>query len=377
MGMVGGGQGAFIGEVHRMAARLDDEYELVAGALSSDAERAMASGRELRLDDERIYTRYEQMASTEAQRADGIDVVSIVTPNFLHYDAATAFLRAGIHVICDKPMTVSMKQANSLIKEVEKSRKIFVVTYNYSGYPMVRQAREMITRGEIGEVRVVQVEYPQSWLMNDLGATGNKQAGWRSDPDKAGPGGCLGDIGTHAYHLAHFVTGLQVTGISADLNSFVDGRQVDDNAHALLRFSNGAKGMLWASQVAAGHDNGLRFRIYGAAGSVSWFQESPNTLTVVYGEGPAQILNRGSAGLGTFATNATRTPAGHPEGFLEAFAQLYRDAAELINASEEGREADLCAELAPTVMDGADGVRFVEAAIESNKSNSAWVKLNS
>ncbi|MCP4927098.1 MAG: Gfo/Idh/MocA family oxidoreductase [Gammaproteobacteria bacterium] len=373
--MVGGGSGAFIGNVHRMAARLDDEYELVAGALSSEPNRALLSGKELRLDNDRIYSSYEQMAASEARRSDGVDVVSIVTPNYLHYDAARTFLQASVHVICDKPITVSLEQAISLVQEVKESGRVFAVTYNYSGYPMVRQAREMIAAGEIGEIRVVQIEYPQAWLTHDLANTGNKQAGWRSDPDKAGPGGCLGDIGTHAYHLLHFVTGLDVSEVAVDLTSFVSGRKLDDNVHSLLRFANGARGMLWASQVAPGHDNGLRLRVYGSKGSIAWFQESPNTLSVSDDGGPIQLLSRGAEGLTEAAVQATRIPSGHPEGFLEAFAQLYRDIAELIRAKEENRQPDSSAQLAPTVIDGVNGMRFIEAALESSQANSAWVKL--
>ena len=322
LGMVGGGQGAFIGEVHRMAARLDDRYQLLAGALSSNPDRARESAAGLGLDPDRSYDDFITMAATESARADGIEAVAIVTPNHLHYAPARAFLEAGIHVICDKPLTSNAEDARTLQQVSQQHDALFAVTYNYSGYPMVRQAREMIASGELGTVRLIQVEYPQDWLSTDLESSGQKQASWRTDPTQAGAGGSLGDIGTHAFHLAEFISGLEVESILADLNSFVAGRLLDDNAQVLLRFAGGARGSLWASQVAVGHENGLRIRIYGEKAGLQWFQEQPNQLRFSpLGEAP-RLLTRGSAVVGDSAAAATRIPGGHPEGFLEAFANL-------------------------------------------------------
>lgn len=373
LGMVGGGEGAFIGEVHRIAARLDDQYEFVSGALCSDPERARASGKALRLAHERSYASYQAMAQAEAQRPDGIDVVSIVTPNNVHYDVAKTFLEAGIHVICDKPLTTELTRARELVSMARATSRVFVVTYNYSGYPMVRQAREMVLAGEIGEIRVIQLEYPQGWLTEKLEETGFKQAVWRTDPARSGPGGCLGDIGTHAYHLAGFVTGLSAVELAADLNTFVEGRRLDDNVHVLLRYENGAKGMLWASQVACGHENGLRLRVYGSKGALGWSQEDPNRLDIARHGQPIQRLTRGGPGAGEAARHATRIPGGHPEGYLEAFAQLYKEAAQLIRLANEGRALDAATVLVPTVEDGARGVKFIEAALESHRANGRWV----
>lgn len=372
LGMVGGGEGAFIGAVHRMASRIDDQYEFVAGALASDPERARASGRTLGLAEDRCYEDYAEMARAEAMRRDRIDVVSIVTPNYLHHRIARCFLDAGFHVVCDKPLTTSLPDALDLVAAVEASDRVFAVTYNYSGYPMARQAREMVAAGEIGDVRVVQVEYAQGWLTDKLEDTGFKQAVWRTDPELSGPAGCLGDIGTHALHLAEFVLGLQVVEVAADLEIFVEGRRLDDNVHVLLRCSNGAKGMLWASQIAPGHENGLRLRVYGSKGALIWSQEDPNYLGFARHGGAPQRLTRAGPGAGRAAAYATRIPGGHPEGYLEAFAQIYKDAAELIRAKQEARQPDPRARLTPTVIDGARGVKFVEAAIESNRANGAW-----
>jgi predicted dehydrogenase len=373
--MVGGGRGAFIGGVHRLCARMDGQYELVAGALSSDPARARESGADLQLAPTRVYTSFAEMAAAEAQRPDGIEVVSIVTPNDSHHAIARAFLDRGIDVICDKPMTTTVEDALDLVQAVRRSGLIFGVTHNYTGYPMVRQARAMIAAGELGTIRVVQVEYVQDWLTTKLEDTGQKQAAWRVDPARAGAGGCLGDIGTHAHNLAGFVTGLAVRELAADLSRFVPGRKLDDNVHILLRFENDARGMLWSSQVAPGNENGLRLRVYGEHAGLEWQQEHPNQLRFAPVGQPPRVLSRGGPNLGSAAALATRIPSGHPEGYLEAFANLYRDLAEQIRARRAQRKPDPAAMLVPTVEDGAHGVKFIHAAVESSAKNAAWVDL--
>jgi predicted dehydrogenase len=373
LGMVGGGQGAFIGGVHRMAARIDDRYELVAGALSSDAARAAASAAELHLAPERSYADYADMARREAARDDGIDVVAIVTPNHLHGRIASAFLDAGIDVICDKPMTTTLAEALALVAKVRETQRLFALTHNYSGYPMVRQAREMVAAGELGELRVIQAEYPQDWLSTDLESTGQKQAAWRVDPAIAGAGGSLGDIGSHAEHLARFISGLELAQVSADLKTFVPGRRLDDNCHVLLRYTNGARGMLWSSQVAPGNENALRVRVYGSKAGLAFSQEHPNKLWFTPLGGQPQLITRGGAGAGAAAARATRIPAGHPEGYLEGFAQLYRDVAEQIQARWEQRAPDPLACWVPNAEDGARGMKFIEAVVESSRSDARWV----
>ncbi|MBI1361124.1 MAG: gfo/Idh/MocA family oxidoreductase [Alphaproteobacteria bacterium] len=372
--MVGGGQGAFIGAVHRMAARLDDKWELTAGVFQSDPKHSREFGRSLGLAEDRCYGDFADMASAEAKRTDRIDAVSIVTPNHLHVPVARVFVAAGLPVICDKPLGISAKDVKALSSAVRRAGIPFIVTHTYSGYPMVRQARAMIEAGELGKIRVVQVEYAQDWLANDLPE--NKQADWRGDPERAGPGGALGDIATHAFHLAEFVTGLKASALSADLSTFVEERKVDDNAHVMLRYVDGAKGMLWASQVAAGEANGLRLRIFGERAGLEWEQETPETLTITKLGHPAHILRRGGPGLSAAAIAATRLPAGHPEGYLEAFAQIYSDAAELIHAHLEVRAPEGFAALAPGVEDGVRGVQFIEAAIQSHAHNSAWTEIS-
>jgi len=359
LGMVGGGRGAFIGGVHRMAARLDDRYELVAGALSSDAARAAASAAELHIAPQRSYADYADMARREAAREDGIDVVAIVTPNHLHGRIASAFLDAGIDVICDKPMTTTLAEALALVAKVRDTQRLFALTHNYSGYPMVRQAREMVAAGELGELRVIQAEYPQDWLSTDLEATGQKQASWRVDPAQAGAGGSLGDIGSHAEHLARFISGLELAQVSADLKTFIPGRRLDDNCHVLLRYTNGARGMLWSSQVAPGNENALRVRVYGSKAGLAFSQEHPNELWFTPLGGRPQLI--------------TRIPAGHPEGYLEGFAQLYRDVAEQIQARWEQRPPDPLACWVPTAEDGARGMKFIEAVVESSRADGRWV----
>jgi predicted dehydrogenase len=372
LGMVGGGQGAFIGAVHRIAARLDDAYELVAGALSSSPERAAASAAELHIAPGRAYADYRVMAQAEAARADGIDVVSIVTPNHLHAPIAMAFLDAGIDVICDKPLTTNLADALALVEKVKSTGRLFALTHNYSGYPLVRQAREMVAAGELGDIRLVHAEYVQDWLTTDLAATGQKQALWRSDPAQSGAGGALGDIGTHAEQLARYISGLELVAVSADIQSFVAGRKLDDNAHVLLRYDNGARGMLWASQVAPGNENALRVRIFGTKAGIDFRQEHPNQLWFTpLGEQP-RLLTRGGSGAGAAAGHATRVPAGHPEGYLEGFAQIYRDVADQIQARWEGRAPDPLACSVPTVEDGARGMKFIEAVIASSRADGRW-----
>ncbi|GAU85515.1 Gfo/Idh/MocA family protein [Bosea sp. BIWAKO-01] len=374
LGMVGGGEGAFIGAVHRMAARLDGEYELLAGALSATPEKAQRSGLALGLDPARVYADFEAMAGAEARRRDGIEAVAIVTPNHMHAPAALAFLKRGIHVICDKPLATSLKQAQSLKAATDRAGVVFAVTYNYSGYAMVRHARAMVAAGEIGRIRVVQVEYPQEWLTEALEQTGQKQAEWRTDPARSGAGGSIGDIGTHAFHLAGFVSGLAVSEISAELTSFVAGRRLDDNVQVMLRYENGARGSLWASQVAPGNENGLRLRIYGDKGGLEWAQEQPDQLKwSPFGE-VQRIVTRGSGGANAAAQRVTRVPAGHPEGYLEAFATIYREAAAAIRARQAGQPVpNDCA--FPTLEDGLQGMAFIEAAVASSKANARWTKL--
>lgn len=372
LGMVGGGQGAFIGAVHRMAARLDDRFELVAMAPSSDPARAKSSGEELGLDPQRVYADFCNMAQCEAQRVNGIEAVAIVTPNHLHHAVACAFLDAGIHVICDKPLTRTLDEAIDLAARVKKSGLLFGVTYTYSGYPMVRHARELVEQGELGDIRVIQVEYAQDWLAQDLEASGQKQALWRTDPALSGEGGCIGDIGTHAYHLACFVTGLQATQLAAQLTSFVPGRRVDDDAQLSLKFANGACGQLWASQVATGCQNALALRVFGSKASISFKQETPEELWFTLLGEPPRRLTRGGPSLGAAAALATRVPGGHPEGYLEAFAQLYREMADQIDARRLGQS---CERALPGVDAGAHGMAFVDAAIRSHRQNGAWVAL--
>ena len=382
LGMVGGGDGAFIGAVHRAAARLDDQYEFVAGALASSADTALRSGRVLRLTEDRIYVDYVTMARCEARRADGIEVVSIVTPNHLHAPVARAFLKAGIHVICDKPLATTGRGARRLQALALKYGRILAVTYSYTGYPMVRQARQMMAEGRLGALRSVQVEYAQEWLTEPLEATGHKQAGWRSDPVRSGAGGCIGDIGSHAFHLAEFVTGQPVSELCAELSRFVPGRRLDDNAQLLLRFAGGACGALWASQVAPGNENNLRLRVYGAKGGLEWRQEQPNQLQwSPFGE-PTQTLARATAAAGTAAARVTRIPAGHPEGYLEAFATLYSEIAAAIRVARgpagsgghAASEVDPAVQF-PTVVDGVRGVHFIEAAVASSARGARWVRL--
>ncbi len=369
LGMVGGGNDAFIGGVHRIASRIDDRFELVAGALSSTPEKSQASGEALGLP--RIYDDFKQMAIREGRLKAGIEAVAIVTPNHVHYAAAREFLKRGIHVICDKPLTSTLSDAKKLVKAAEQSDALFILTHNYTGYPMVRQAREMVANGDLGKIRVVQVEYPQDWLTQHEDF---KQAEWRTDPARSGVGGSTGDIGTHGHNLVRFITGLEVTSLAADLDAFVPGRQVDDNAHVMLRLEGGAKGMLWCSQVAPGNENALRIRVYGEKGGLEWEQENPNILWhSPFGE-PKRAITRNGAGAGGAAARMSRIPPGHPEGYLEAFANIYSEAAEAIVAHREG--ANVSSDVMyPTIHDGLKGVQFVDACVRSSARNAAWVDL--
>jgi predicted dehydrogenase len=374
LGMVGGGQGAFIGAVHRIASRIDGEYALTAGALSSTPERAQASAAALGLDPERSYDDFETMAEREASREDGVEAVAIVTPNNMHAGPAIAFLKRGIHVICDKPLTATLADARKLAQAAESSDALLILTHNYTGYPMIRQARAMIEAGALGKIRLVQVEYVQDWLA-EAPAEDNKQAAWRTDPERSGMGGSTGDIGTHAFNLARFVTQLPLQALAADLDHFVDGRALDDNAHVMLRFDGGAKGMLWCSQVAVGNENGLRLRVYGDKGGIEWSQENPTNLWFTPLGEPKRLLTRAGAGTGPEAARVSRTPAGHPEGYLEGFANIYTEAARAIKAHRRG-DAVPDGVMFPTIADGFEGMAFVDACVRSSSRDGAWTTLS-
>lgn len=373
LGMVGGGNDAFIGGVHRIASRIDDRYVLVAGALSSTPEKSAASADALGI--ARSYGTYAEMAEGEVARADGIEAVAIVTPNHVHAAAATAFLEKGIHVICDKPLTATTDEAKALEAAVAQSDALFILTHNYTGYPMVRQARTMVQDGFLGALRVVQVEYPQDWLTTPLENEGLKQAEWRTDPARAGAGGSVGDIGTHAYNLACFVTDLTGESLAADLQSFGPGRALDDNAHVMLRFAGGARGMLWCSQVAPGNENALRLRVYGEKGGLEWAQEDPNYLWFTpYGE-PKRLITRNGAGAGDTAGAVSRIPPGHPEGYLEGFANIYTEAADAIRAVQGGTKRANAQGALPGIEAGMAGMAFINACVTSSRDNAAWVTL--
>ena len=373
LGMVGGGEGAFIGTVHRIASRLDDHYELVAGALSSTLDKARRSGEALGLAADRIYDDYESMAEAEAKRSGGIEAVAIVTPNHMHAGPTYAFLKAGVHVICDKPLTVSLAEGKKMKAAVDKSDRIFALTHNYTAYPLVRRMREMAQGGELGEIRLVQVEYPQDWLAGPTETTGNKQAEWRVDPKRSGAGGALGDIGTHAFNLADFVTGLELAELSADLSCFGKGRVLDDNAQIMLRYANGARGALWVSQVASGEENELRLRIYGTKGGVNWLQSNPNRMIWTPLGKSARIVTRGGPDSGEAAARVTRVPPGHPEGYLEGFATIYSEVALAIKAARTGKKPPKGV-MFPTIDDGVKSLAFVAAAVKSGKANAKWVR---
>ncbi len=375
-GMIGGGRGAFIGAVHRIAAQMDGKAELVAGAFSSDAERSKASGADLFLDPARVYGSYAEMAKLESRQpaSERLDFVVIVTPNHQHFPPAKLFLESGFNVVCDKPVTLNLAEAKKLRAVVKKTKKVFVLTHNYTGNAMVKQARALVRAGHLGELRKVVVEYPQGWLATALEATGQKQAGWRTDPKRSGAAGCIGDIGTHAENLAHYITGLEIESLCADLTTFVKGRKLDDDGSILVRYKGGAKGVLHASQISVGEENALNIRVYGTKAGLEWRQEHPNQLVVKYADKPTEIWGRAQGYNSSAANAATRTPPGHPEGYLEAFANIYAEAFRAIAAevSEEPRPADLDF---PTIDDGVAGMAFIETAVKSSRLGSKWVKF--
>ena len=375
MGMVGGGRGAFIGGVHRMAAALDGHIDLVCGAFSSDSEKSRLSGQDLYLPEDRVYDSYSQMILTEKELPVGVrmDFVSIVTPNHMHFGPAKMALENGFHVVCDKPLCLSIKEAEELVDLVNKTGLIFALTHNYTGYPMVKQAKAMIRKGALGHIRKVVVEYPQGWLSTLLEADANaKQAIWRTDPNQSGAAGSMGDIGTHAENLAEYITGLKISEMCADLSIFVPGRKLDDDGNVLLRFENGAKGVLHASQICNGEENNLNIRVYGEKGGIAWRQMEPNTLTVMYQDKPSTIYRTGWAGLEREAIAHTRIPAGHPEGYLEAFANIYRNFAFCIQARLSGEEVDPLYTDFPSIEDGLRGMNFVEKVVASKGE---WIKM--
>ena len=377
IGMVGGGKNAFIGGVHRIALRLDGHYELVAGSFSSNFDNSKETGKDLGLADDRVYETYQEMAEKESGRSDGIDVVAIVTPNHLHVPIAKIFAEKGINIICDKPLALSSEEAIDLKNIVENKKIVFALTHNYTGYPMVRHARSLIKKNELGSLRVVQAEYPQDWLTTKAEDSGLKQAEWRTDPKRSGGGGSIGDIGTHAFNLIRFITGLEVDELSADIHTFVKGRLLDDNAQIMLRFKGGAKGALWSSQVAVGNENNLKIRIYGENGGIEWKQEDPNYLYYTKFGHPTERITRGSSSASEDAKEITRIPPGHPEGYLEGFANIYNDVYKKLSAKINNQKYDDSNDCYPTIDDGVEGMRFIETVLESSKNNSKWVRFNS
>jgi predicted dehydrogenase len=379
-GMVGGGRGAFIGAVHRIAAAMDQQVELVCGAFSSDPAKSKASGGDFFLPADRCYGSFQEMITSEAalpadQR---MDFISIVTPNHMHFPPAKAALEAGFHVLSDKPATFNLAEAKSLAEIVKRTGLLYGLTHNYTGYPLVKEAREMIAAGKLGKIRKVVVEYPQGWLATRIEASGQKQASWRTDPKKSGAGGCVGDIGTHAENLAEYITGLQISELAADITSFVKGRKLDDDVNVLLRFKGGAKGVLHSSQISVGEENNLNIRVYGEKGGIEWHQRYPNTMYVKWLEEPMQVYRTANGYLGKAAAGATRTPPAHPEGYLEAFANIYKNFANAIRSRLEKRKLskDDPANDYPKITDGIRGMAFIEAVVASSKANAAWTKLN-
>lgn len=375
MGMVGGGRGAFIGAVHRIASQLDGRIELVCGAFSSDPERSKASGKDLFLSSDRCYASYSEMFKAEAKRSDKMDFVVIVTPNHMHFPVAKAALEAGFHVVSDKPMTFNFDEAVKLQKLVKSTGLLFGLTHNYTGTPMVKQAREMVLSGQIGKVRRVVAEYPQGWLAGDLEKTGQKQAAWRVDPKQAGSTCCFGDIGSHAANLAEYVTGSEISEVLCELNTFVKGRKLDDDGNALVHFKNGAKGVIWASQISVGKENGLNIRVYGEKGGLEWQQEEPNTLVVRWTDKPMEIRRTATAFVGQAAAKNSRIPAGHPEGYLEAFANIYNNFANALCDRLDGKKVKESNYDYPNVECGVRGMAFLKAIVESSKKGSKWTKL--
>lgn len=375
LGMIGGGQGAFIGAVHRIAAQIDGQYELVCGAFSSDAVKSKLSGQELGLDESRVYGSYQELFEKEQQLPENqrVEVISIVTPNHVHFEPARLALQAGFHVVLDKPMTFSLEEAKQLREVAEQSGKLLCLTHTYTGYPMVKEAKQLIAQGKLGDIRKVYVEYPQGWLNKLEEASGNKQASWRTNPAESGIAGAMGDIGTHAFNLAEYITGLQVTKLNADINTVVEGRLLDDDGAVLLKFDNGASGVLFATQIAAGEENNVRIRVYGEKGGLEWQQNDANTLTIKWAERPAEILRTGSGYLSSFAKHNTRTPAGHPEGYLEAFANLYRNFALTLKALLNNEEPTAESLDFPGIDEGVRGMAFIENVIASGKSDKKWI----
>ena len=377
-GMIGGGQGAFIGAVHRIAAQMDGQAELVAGAFSSDPARSQASGADLHLDPARVYGSYAEMAEAEAARpaAERLDFIVIVTPNHQHFPPAKLFLEKGFNVVCDKPVTFNLKEARDLQKIVARSGKVFALTHNYTGNVMVKQARQLVRSGKLGEIRKVVVEYPQGWLSTHLEASGQKQAGWRTDPKRSGAAGCMGDIGTHAENLARYITGLHLAELCADLTTFVPGRLLDDDGNVLLRFVGGAKGILHSSQISVGDENNLNIRVYGTKAALEWYQEYPNELVVKYPDQPRQIWRRGNGYLAPELGAFTRIPAGHPEGYLEAFGNIYLEAFKAIRAEVSGKKIPKNLDY-PTIDDGVEGMLFIDTVVKSSAKGARWVKFPS
>lgn len=378
MGMVGGGQGAFIGAVHRMAASLDNQIELVCGAFSSSPEKSYASGKEFFLPENRVYGTFEEMITKEKALGDDerMDFVSIVTPNHMHFAPAKMALENGFHVVCDKPVSFSLDEAIELAVLVKRTGLLFALTHNYTGYPMVKQAREMIKNDFMGKIRKVVVEYPQGWLATMVEASGQKQAAWRTDPARSGVGGSTGDIGTHAAHLAEYITGLEISEVCADVSIYVDGRLLDDDANVLLHFNNGAKGILHCSQISVGVENGLNIRIYGEKGGLEWHQQEPNSLVARQIDQSMQVIRTGVGDLYDSTQAHTRLPAGHPEGYLEAFANIYRNFALAIRAFSQPDSGEPNPFDFPTIEDGIRGMKFIHKVVESGKSDQKWVALN-
>ena len=376
MGMVGGGRDAFIGAVHRMAAWLDGKIDLVAGAFSSNPEKSKLSGSDLSLDPKRVYASYQTMVEEESKLPAGerIDFVSIVTPNHVHFPVAKAFLEGGFNVVCDKPMTFNLEEALVLRDLVKKTRKVFALTHNYTGYPMVKEAREMVRRGDLGKILKVVAEYPQGWLLNPIDAEGQKQASWRTNPEQAGASSCIGDIGTHAENLGRYITGLEIEDLCADFTTFIEGRRLEDDGNLLLHYQGGARGVLCASQICAGEENDVNIRVYGTKASLEWHQEYPDNLIVKYPDAPRRIFRRGNGYVSDTAKRFTRLPFGHPEAFIEAFANIYREAARAVEAEVSGQPLPKDLDF-PTVDDGVKGMAFITAAVQSAKSGGAWTKM--
>ena len=380
--MVGGGPGAFIGDVHRKASRLDGEIDIVAGAFDVDPKKSGIMGKELKLDPNRTYASYQDMIAGEKKLPEGerIDFVTIVTPNFLHFPIARDFLKAGFNVLCEKPMTISVKEAKDLQKLVKSSKLVFGLNHNYTGYPMVKLAKDMVAKGDIGKVRKIRSIYPQGWLATALEKSGSQQASWRTDPKRSGGAGCIGDIGSHAENLAEYVTGLKITDVCADLTTFVPGRQLDDDSNLLLKFNNGAKGVLHASQISIGEENGLAIWVHGEKGSLEWHQEHPNYLHVYKANAPVQVWRRGNDYIGKkskAAAKATRLPFGHPEAFFEALANIYANFAEALRDKIEGKKVGNKEYDFPNVNDGLRGMQFINTVLASAKSSKKWTKFKS